>query len=355
MLVTMDEGCSDEAVQEVGRWAEELGFRPRVLRSGPAVAVVLVGEGDGEQARSLEFLPGVARVSRLFSPFKLAGRESHPEPTRFRVGTVEFGGEEVVLIAGPCAVEGRQEILDAALAVRQAGAHLLRGGAFKPRTSPYSFQGLAEEGLEMLAEAGKAAGLPVVTEVVAPEEVRLVAQYADVLQIGARNMQNFALLTAAGESGRPVLLKRGPAATIEEWLLAAEYVLLAGNDRVALCERGIRTFERLTRNTLDLAAVAAAKELSHLPVIVDPSHGTGKCRLVGPLAKAGVMAGADGLMVEVHPDPAKARSDGYQSLTPEELRRLAAELSQVAAAAGRRFGPATPPGWEVWERGGEEA
>ncbi|MDI6869949.1 MAG: 3-deoxy-7-phosphoheptulonate synthase [Bacillota bacterium] len=350
MLVTMEQGCPGEAVQEVERWAEELGFRPRVLRGEQATAIVLIGEGDAEGARSLEFLPGVVKVSQLFSPFKLAGRESKPETTRFRVGAVDLGGAEIVLISGPCAVEGREAILEAAQAVKEAGAHLLRGGAYKPRTSPYSFQGLAEEGLEMLAEAGRRVGLPVVTEVVAPEDVPLVARYADMLQIGARNMQNFALLTAAGEAGRPVLLKRGPSSTIEEWLLAAEYVLLTGNDRVALCERGIRTFERYTRNTLDLAAVAAVKELSHLPVIVDPSHGTGKCRLVTPLAKAAVMAGADGLMIEVHPDPAKAQSDGYQSLTPEELRRLAGELPAVAAAAGRAFSAGTDV-----EAGGERA
>lgn len=352
MLVTMERGCPGEAVQEVLRWAGELGFRGRVLQGEELTTVVLIGAGDDEKALSLEFLPGVTKVSRLFSPFKLAGRESKPETTRFRVGPVEIGGPEIVLISGPCAVEGREEVLAAAQQVKEAGAHLLRAGAYKPRTSPYSFQGLAEEGLEMLAEAGRRTGLPVVTEVVAPEDVPLVSRYADMLQIGARNMQNFALLSAVGESGRPVLLKRGPSATIEEWLLAAEYVLLAGNDRVALCERGIRSFERYTRNTLDLAAVAAAKELSHLPVLVDPSHGTGKCTLVAPLAKAGVMAGADGLLIEVHPDPAQARSDGHQSLTPRELRELTRDLPRVAGAAGRRFGLGTAPGWEIWETGG---
>ncbi|MGE5554420.1 MAG: 3-deoxy-7-phosphoheptulonate synthase [Betaproteobacteria bacterium] len=354
MLVTMEPGCPEEAVRQVQRWAGERGFRSRVLRSEQAVTVVLVGEGDLEQAKLLEFWPAVARVSRLFSPFKLAGRETKPEPTRFRVGPVEVGGEQIVVAAGPCAVEGRQQILEAALAVKEAGVQLLRGGAYKPRTSPYSFQGLAEQGLEMLAEAGQAAGLPVVTEVIAPEDVPLVARYADMLQIGARNMQNFALLTAAGENGRPVLLKRGPSARIEEWLLAAEYVLLTGNDQVALCERGIRTFERYTRNTLDLAAVAMVKELSHLPVFVDPSHGTGRHRLVAPLAKAGVMAGADGLMIEVHPDPVKARSDGYQSLTPDEVRHLVGELPAVAAAAGRRFGRDRAVGLTSLGEGGDE-
>lgn len=344
MLVTLTEGADETAVRAVADQAAGLGFRPRVMRGGPQTTVVLIGEGDRERAAALEYLPGVARVARLFSPFKLAGRECKNEPTSFRVGEAVIGGPEVTLIAGPCAVEGRAEILEAARAVKAAGAHLLRAGAYKPRTSPYSFQGLAEEGLAMLAEAGAAAGLPVVTEVIAPEDVALVASYAGMLQIGARNMQNFALLTAAGESGKPVLLKRGPSATIEEWLLAAEYVLLTGNDQVALCERGIRTFESYTRNTLDLAAVAAVKQLSHLPVLVDPSHGTGKCRLVPTLAKAGLMAGADGVLIEVHPDPAKARSDGYQSLTPAELQALVAELPQVARAAGRSFRPGTEEG-----------
>lgn len=314
-----------------------MGFRPRVLQGERQTTIVLLEKEGRDAAAALEFLPGVVKVSHLFSPFKLAGRESKPESSAFRVGPVLLGGDQVVLIAGPCAVEDRAQIMAAARAVKRAGAHLLRGGAYKPRTSPYSFQGLAEEGLALLAEAGRAEDLPVVTEVVAPEDVPLVAGYVDFLQIGARNMQNFALLTAAGEAGRPVLLKRGPSATIEEWLLAAEYVLLTGNDRVALCERGIRTFERYTRNTLDLAAVAAAKGLSHLPVLADPSHGTGKYRLVPTLAKAAVMAGADGLMIEVHPNPELARSDGYQSLTPEELRALVAELPRVAAAAGRSF------------------
>ncbi|MGE5508937.1 MAG: 3-deoxy-7-phosphoheptulonate synthase [Chitinophagales bacterium] len=341
MLVTLAEGADGAAVKAVAEHAAGLGFRPRVMRGKARTTVVLIGEGDREGARALEYLRGVARVSRLFSPFKLAGRESKGEPTCFRVGETEIGGPEVALIAGPCAVEGRAEIREAAQAVKAAGAHLLRAGAYKPRTSPYSFQGLAEEGLALLAEAGAETGLPVVTEVIAPEDVALVSRYAGMLQIGARNMQNFALLTAAGESGKPVLLKRGPSATIEEWLMAAEYVLLTGNDQVALCERGIRTFEQYTRNTLDLAAVAAVKELSHLPVLVDPSHGTGKCRLVPTLAKAGLMAGADGLVLEVHPDPAKARSDGYQSLTPAELEALVFDLPLVARAAGRVFRPGT--------------
>ncbi|HHW15320.1 MAG TPA: 3-deoxy-7-phosphoheptulonate synthase, partial [Firmicutes bacterium] len=301
MLVMLEDRCPADRVQTVVDQAQALGFRPRVLRGERWTTVVLLGEGDAGGAQALEFLPGVVKVSHLFSPFKLAGRESQPETTRFGVGPVEIGGPEVVVIAGPCAVEGRAQILEAAEAVKAAGARMLRGGAYKPRTSPYSFQGLAERGLEYLAEAGERTGLPVITEVVAPEDVAVVAAYADVLQIGARNMQNFALLTAAGEAGKPVLVKRGLSATLEEWLLAAEYVLLAGEDRVILCERGIRTFERYTRNTLDLAAVAAAKELSHLPVFVDPSHGTGKCRLVAPLSKAAVMAGADGLLIEVHP------------------------------------------------------
>jgi 3-deoxy-7-phosphoheptulonate synthase len=337
VIVWLEEQAGAEAIAEVSARAKDMGFQPRTLRGEHRAAVVLIGRGDREGVRELEYCPGVERVANLMSPYKLGGRESKPDNTVVDVGGVPVGGDEVVLVAGPCAVESREQVNEAARAVREAGARLLRGGAYKPRTSPYSFQGLAEEGLEMLADAGQTTGMPVVTEVIAPEDVPIVARYAQMLQIGARNMQNFALLTKAGESGLPVLLKRGPSSTIEEWLLAAEYILLTGNDRVVLCERGIRTFENYTRNTLDLAAVVAVKSISHLPVIVDPSHGTGRWRMVAPLAKAAIVAGADGLMIEVHPTPGVAKSDGAQSLTGEEFRRFAAEVPGVAAIAGRSF------------------
>ncbi|HWJ03214.1 MAG TPA: 3-deoxy-7-phosphoheptulonate synthase, partial [Verrucomicrobiae bacterium] len=250
-------------------------------------------------------------------------------------GTVQIGGPQVVIMAGPCAVESREQLLSIALMLREMGANILRGGAFKPRTSPYSFRGLAEEGLKLLAEARDATGLPVVTEVMDARDVELVARYGDMLQIGSRNMQNFSLLHEAGESGKPILLKRGLSATLEEWLMAAEYILATGNNQVVLCERGIRTFETWTRNTVDITAIPAVKELSHLPVILDPSHGTGRWKMVPPVAKAGVAAGADGLLIEVHPEPECALSDGPQSLTPENFGRLMQDLRPLAQAVGR--------------------
>ncbi len=261
------------------------------------------------------------------APYQLVARAARPQGTRVRVGAVEFGGSEFVVIAGPCAVENGGQIREAAYAVAGAGAHLLRGGAFKPRTSPYSFQGLGEEGLRLLAIAGREVGLPIVTEVLSTEDLPLVSRYADMLQVGARSMQNFALLKALGATNKPVLLKRGLAASIEELLLAAEYIAYTGNPHVVLCERGIRTFETATRNTLDLNAVAALKELTHLPVLVDPSHGTGRRNLVAPLAKASAAVGADGIIIEVHPVPEQALSDGEQSLNPSEFAALMHELA----------------------------
>lgn len=253
------------------------------------------------------------------------------------VGSVQIGGPDVVVMAGPCAVESREQLLSVASNLKELGADMLRGGAFKPRTSPYSFRGLAEEGLKLLAEARDLTGLPVVTEVMDAREVEMVSRYADMLQVGSRNMQNFSLLQEVGESGKPVLLKRGLSATLEEWLLAAEYILAAGNNQVVLCERGIRTFETWTRNTVDITAIPAVKELSHLPIILDPSHGTGRWKMVAPVAKAGVAAGADGLLIEVHPDPDCALSDGPQSLTPENFRKLMQELAPVARAVGKNI------------------
>ena len=268
---------------------------------------------------------------------RLSVRGDGQEPRVVEVGDLEIGSKLFVVVAGPCSVEGRKQILEAAREVKRAGAHMLRGGAFKPRTSPYSFQGLGVEGLKLLAEAREETGLPVVTEVMSPEHVSLVSEYADVLQVGARNMQNFPLLREVGRCRRPVLLKRGLWATVEEWLCAAEYVMLEGNRDVILCERGIRTFERATRNTLDLSAVALLKRISPLPVIVDPSHGTGVRELVPAMAKASAAAGADGVMVEIHPNPGQALSDGPQSLRPEEFRRLMEELKPVVEAVGRRL------------------
>jgi 3-deoxy-7-phosphoheptulonate synthase len=318
---------------------EARGLRVHLDRTAGEDWIGILGEGARALAAELAAHPAVRELRAEGVPYALASRAFQPEPSVVRLAHgVELGGAELVVMAGPCAVESEAQVLATARAVAAAGARVLRGGAFKPRTSPYSFQGLGAEGLELLAAAGRAAGLPVVTEVVAPEDVPLVARHADVLQVGARNMQNFRLLEALGAAGRPVLLKRGLVATLEELLLAAEYVLAAGNPEVILCERGIRTFARETRNTLDLAAIPLLKERSHLPVIADPSHGTGLRALVPPLAKAALAAGADGLIVEVHPDPDTALSDGPQSLTFEGFARLMAELRTLAPALGRRLG-----------------
>jgi 3-deoxy-7-phosphoheptulonate synthase len=286
-------------------------------------------------APSLEAMAGVERVVPILAPYKLAGKEFKQERSEVRVGPVTIGGKKAVIIAGPCAVESREQIIATARAIKDVGADMLRGGAYKPRTSPYAFQGLEQEGLALLAEARAETGLPVVTEVVNPRDVDLVAEFADMLQIGARNMQNFPLLREVGRVNKPVLLKRGLAATTEEWLMAAEYILSEGNYAVVLCERGIRTYETSTRNTLDLSAIPVVQRLSHLPILADPSHGTGKRFLVAPLSRAALAVGADGVMIEVHPDPEKALSDGPQSLSFAEFARLMLELKPVAEAVGR--------------------
>jgi 3-deoxy-7-phosphoheptulonate synthase len=318
----------------------------QVHRSQGAERTVIGAIGDGRTVAPDVFvhLPGVAEVVRISRPYKLASREFQPENTVFPLDGVEMGGEGLILIAGPCAVEDRSQILETAQAVREAGAHALRGGAFKPRTSPYAFQGLGEAGLELLAEARDLTGLPIVTEVLATEQVALVARYADVLQIGARNMQNFALLHAAGESMRPVLLKRGMAAKVEDLLMAAEYILSHGNRQVILCERGIRTFETATRNTTDINAIPVLQELTHLPVILDPSHSTGQWQYVQALARAGIAAGADGLIVEVHPHPEAAASDGGQSLKPERFAELVRQVAAIGEAVGRPLAVRREPG-----------
>jgi 3-deoxy-7-phosphoheptulonate synthase len=331
MIVVMRAHASDMEIEGVVARIAELGFQPHLSRGQERTIIGVVGDDRrAAEAGMFESLPGVAECVRILKPFKLASREFVPEPTVVEIGrgpnAVRVGGPEIVIAAGPC------------------GAALLRGGAFKPRTSPYSFQGLGEEGLRLLARARETTGLPVVTEVMTPEAVPLVERYADCLQIGARNMQNFNLLQACGKSKTPVLLKRGLSSTLEEFLMAAEYILASGNRNVILCERGIRTFERATRNTLDLSAVAVLKEWSHLPVVVDPSHGTGQASLVPAMARAAVAAGADGLLIEVHPHPERALSDGPQSLTPAALAETVAGVAAVARAVGRRLHSAGGPG-----------
>jgi phospho-2-dehydro-3-deoxyheptonate aldolase len=340
VIVVMRSSASPEDLERVKDRLRSFGFAVHESRGVERHIVGAIGEITPERMQQIEAMDGVERCVRIVQPYKLASRQFRPEPTVVEVGGRRIGGSELTVIAGPCAVESEEQIVTAARMVKEAGATMLRGGAFKPRTSPYSFQGLAEEGLRLLAVARAETGLPVVTEVMDTEDVELVAEYADMLQIGARNMQNFPLLKEAGRSGKPVLLKRGLSATIEEWLMAAEYIISAGNPNVVLCERGIRTFETATRNTLDLNAVPVVKELSHLPIIVDPSHGTGKWRYVTPMARAAVAAGADGLMVEVHPDPENAVSDGQQSLKPEKFHELMREVSAVARALGRELAAA---------------
>jgi 3-deoxy-7-phosphoheptulonate synthase len=321
----------------VGR-VQQLGLKPHVIHGTERTVIAVIGDDRKTYKDSLESGPGVAEVVPILAPYKMASRELRTEQTVVRAGSLTVGGGAVGIIAGPCSVESEEQILSTAIAVKEAGATALRGGAFKPRTSPYSFQGLKEDGLKMLATAREVTGLAIVTEVMASEDIDLVARYADVLQIGARNMQNYRLLEAAGKTDRPVLLKRGPSATIEELLLAAEYILDAGNQQVMLCERGIRTFENHTRFTLPLATVVYLHGKTHLPVVVDPSHGTGHTWLVPEMCVASVAAGADGLIIEVHPDPENALSDGNQSLDPKQFRETMAKCRRVASALDRKFG-----------------
>jgi 3-deoxy-7-phosphoheptulonate synthase len=332
MLVVMSVTATEEQVQEVRRHIEADGLTPHESRGEQRVVIGVVGDVGlrKEQIMShLAVLPGVESVTPISKPFKLTSRDFHPLDTVIEVGGTHIGGGTLTIMAGPCSVESRDQLLRTADAVAAAGATILRGGAFKPRTSPYSFQGLGMDGLRFLVEARERTGLPIVTEVMEPSQVEVVALHADILQVGARNMQNYSLLMAVGRSARPVMLKRGLSATIEEWLMAAEYIVSSGNPNVILCERGIRTFETYTRNTLDLAAVPLLHRLTHLPVIVDPSHATGKRWLVAPMALAAVAAGADGIMVEVHPDPDDALSDGEQSLTLDQFGDLAPLLRQI--------------------------
>jgi 3-deoxy-7-phosphoheptulonate synthase len=336
MIIVMKAGSTDADIADVCRRIEAMGYRPHMIRGELRTVIGAVGDDRGkERLRALESLESVEGVTPILQPFKLASREVRPHPTEVEVDGVRIGSQRITVMAGPCSVESRAQVLEVAEKVKAAGATVLRGGAFKPRTSPYAFQGLEAEGLALLAEARKATGLPVVTEVMEPEKVDLVAAYADILQVGARNVQNFSLLKRVAECGKPVLLKRGMATSVQEFLLSAEYVLTGGNPNVILCERGIRTFETSTRFTLDLNAVPVIKKLSHLPVVVDPSHGTGHWEYVEPMAKAAIACGADGLIIEVHPRPAEALSDGPQSLKPDKFANLMQSLRLLAEAVGR--------------------
>lgn len=335
MLVIMDAQARMRETSAVIARLEDLGYHVHLSEGNNQTVLGIVGSGQPLDFAVLEQMPGVARVVPVRKPFKLASRDFKAEDTRFPIANQVVGGQGLIIMAGPCSVESRSQILETAHAVKEAGAHVLRGGAFKPRSSPYAFQGMGEEGLKYLAEAREATGLPVITEVMEPALVPLVCEYADILQIGARNMQNYALLHAVGEAQRPVLLKRGMSSLMEEWLMCAEYILSHGNKRVMLCERGIRTFETYTRNTFDINAIPVIKHLSHLPIIADPSHATGKWEYVSAAAKASVAAGADGLIIEVHPRPDEALSDGAQSLKPERFAKLVLEMKAIAQAVGR--------------------
>lgn len=336
MIIVTRMGATDEEIDHIRERVEALGLRTHVSRGSTHTIIGCIGDEERLESVPLLSLPGVKDVHPVMKPYKLAASEFSAGPSRVPMGDVEFGGETIVVVAGPCSVEGRDMLLETAAEVRAAGARGLRGGAFKPRTSPYSFRGLEHQALELLVEARSRSGLPVVTEVMDTRQVEEVAGHADVLQVGARNMQNFALLSEVGRVHRPVLLKRGMSATIKDLLLAAEYVMKQGNMNVILCERGIRTFETATRNTFDLAAIPLLKRETHLPVVADPSHAGGIRELVGPLSFAAVAAGADGLLIEVHPNPEEALSDGEQSLTFGEFRALMEQLRPFAEAAGRK-------------------
>ena len=337
MIIVMKQGAGKELLAEVKKRIRELGYKPHVIHGETRNVIGAIGDERGKTVlQSLESMAGVEAVVPILKPYKLASREVRPEPSVFNLAPgLDIGGRKLVVMAGPCSVEGESQLLETARAVKAAGASVLRGGAFKPRTSPYAFQGMEEEGLKLLALAREESGLPIITEVVNPKDLELVAGYADILQVGARNVQNFALLKLLGQQNKPVLLKRGMATTIQEFLMSAEYILAEGNQRVILCERGIRTFETATRNTLDLSAVPVLKELTHLPVVVDPSHATGHASLVPAMCYAAVAAGCDGLLVEVHNNPELASCDGPQSLTPARFAETMTRLRAFAAAADR--------------------
>lgn len=337
MIVVMQTNASKEQTKSVEQALIEMGFKTHPIIGECKTVIGAIGDKHDLDVETIKLMDGVENIVPIMKPYKLVGRELKSEDTIVKVGNIEIGGKEIVVMAGPCAVETEQQLYDSAEAVKAAGAKILRGGAFKPRTSPYAFQGLEEDGLKMLKEVRNRTDMKIVTEVIDTRDVELVSKYADILQIGARNMQNFRLLHEAGLSGKPVLLKRGMSATIEEWLMAAEYVLAAGNPNVILCERGIRTYETAVRNTLDLSSIPIIKELSHLPVIVDPSHASGTYKYVAPLSKGAVAIGADGLIIEVHKDPCIAKCDGPQSLKPEKFEQLMNELKPIAKAIEREI------------------
>jgi 3-deoxy-7-phosphoheptulonate synthase len=338
MIIVMKAHAEPEHIEAVVQRVEELGYKVHLSRGEARTIIGVIGADEHLlQSSTFEVMEGVERTMRVMQPFKLASRDFCETDTVIDVNGVQIGGKKIVVIAGPCSVESREMILETAHAVKEAGATVLRGGAFKPRSSPYTFQGLGEEGLKYLAEAREQTGLPVITEVMTPEDIELVGDYTDIFQVGARNTQNYALLKALGKQNKPVFLKRGISGTIQELLMSAEYILAGGNMKVMVCERGIRTYETATRNTFDINAIPVLKELSHLPVIADPAHGTGMWQYVIPIARAAVAAGADGIMVEVHPNPARAWSDGAQSLTFQRFAKLMEELRLVAQAVGREI------------------
>ncbi len=335
MIVVMKSGSTPENLSAVVKKIESAGLRTHLSKGEERTIVGVIGDKKIIANLELQMMSGVEKTVRITEKYKLVSRDFHPEDTIIDAGGVKIGGSEVVVMAGPCAVESLEQLRESAAAVKKHGAKFLRGGAFKPRTSPYDFQGLGEEGLKLLRKVADEFNLRVVTEIVDKDDIEIFCNYADILQVGARNMQNFQMLKALGKCSKPVLLKRGLSATISEWLNAAEYIMSGGNEQVIFCERGIRTYETFTRNTLDLSAVAAVKELSHLPIVVDPSHGTGRWKMVAPMARAAIAAGADGLIIEVHPNPEKALSDGDQSLKPEDFRELMGNLEGIAKVMGR--------------------
>jgi len=337
MIVVMRKNATKEEIENVEKMLSGLGFKTHPIYGEVKTVIGAIGDKRHVNMQSITRMPGVETIVPIMKPYKLASRELKQESTVVEIGDVRIGGDEIVVMAGPCAIENEDVYMDTAMEVKKAGAKILRGGAFKPRTSPYSFQGLELEGLKILSRAREATGLKIVTEVVDTRDVEVVSSYADILQIGARNMQNFRLLKEIGMTEKPVLLKRGLSATIEEWLMAAEYIIAEGNPNVILCERGIRTFETATRNTLDISSVPVIKEVSHLPIVVDPSHASGNWKYVNPLSKGAVATGADGLLIEVHSDPSSALSDGPQSLKPVHFAQLMKELEPVALAVGRKM------------------
>lgn len=337
MFIVMQQGHTEKEVEAILERLHQMGFNGHISKGVERTVIGVVGQTYPDLKETLETWPGVDEVVPISKPYKLSSREFKPKDSTFKVGDVTIGGTGLVVMAGPCAVEDEEQLMSTARAVKAAGAHILRGGAFKPSTSPYTFRGLGDEGLKLLAQASKETGMPIITEVMTVRDVDLVSQHTDILQIGARNMQNFPLLDEVGKTKKPVLLKRGLSATIQEWLLSAEYILAQGNSTLMLCARGIRTFETYTRNTMDVDSIPIINKLSHLPIIADPSHGTGKWHLVTPMALAAVAAGADGLLIEVHPAPDIALKDGAQSLTFDNFQQLMAQVEPVASAVGRRI------------------